>query len=408
MIQRFFNSLLKRRHFWRYASFDEVAELYISRLLRTFAVHMVSLFIVVYLYNQGYSLVFIALYLAFYFLVKIPWSFLAAAITGWFGPKRMILLANLLYIPAMIAFTMVPEAGAPQALLFVMLFGGLQSLGATIYDYAYLVNFSKVKHAAHAGKELGYMHIVEKVASIVSPVVGGILATTFSPVAVMIVAACLFASAALPLLRTAEQVKTRQRIRWSGYPWRTTWRSIVSQSGVGFDVVTTGSMWSLFLLVMVFASQSDSIYAIIGVLTAIGMTVAFISAFVFGKLIDRKAGGMLLKYGVIAKSLSHVMRPLTGNMVGAVAINAGSEVVTTAYSMSFMRGVFDVADYSGFRLTYLLLIEISVNIGASLAGMIAALLFYFMEPQFAFTLFFVAAAGYILIIATPQFTLYKR
>ena len=138
------------------------------------------------------------------------------------------------------------------------------------------------------------------------------------------------------------------------------------------------------------------------------MTVAFISAFVFGKLIDRKAGGMLLKYGVIAKSLSHVMRPLTGNMVGAVAINAGSEVVTTAYSMSFMRGVFDVADYSGFRLTYLLLIEISVNIGASLAGVIAALLFYFMEPQFAFTLFFVAAAGYILIIATPQFTLYKR
>ena len=59
MIHRASNSLLKRRHFWRYASFSEVAELYASRLLRIFALNMISLFIAVYLYNQGYSLPFI-------------------------------------------------------------------------------------------------------------------------------------------------------------------------------------------------------------------------------------------------------------------------------------------------------------------------------------------------------------
>lgn len=408
MIHRFIHSLLLRRHFWRYATFDEVAELYASRLLRMFAVHMVSLFIVVYLYNQGYSLVFIALYLAVYFLAKVPLAFVAAAITGWFGPKRMILLANLLYIPAMILFTQVPEAGTSHALTMIALFGVFQSLSATIYDYAYMVNFSKVKHAEHAGKELGYMHIVEKVASIISPIVGGLLATLFDPAVIMIVAACLFASSALPLLRTAEPIKTRQRVKWAGFPWRTTWRSMVAQTGVGFDVVTTGSMWSLFLLTMVFVTQQDGIYAIIGVLTAIGMAVAFISAFVFGRLIDKRAGGVLLKYGIIVKSLGHMMRPLTGNMVGAVAINAGSEVATTGYSMAFTRGMFDVADYSGFRLTYLLCIEIAVNIGASLAAAVAGLLFYLTEPRFAFMLFFVFAAGYVLIIATPRFSLYKR
>lgn len=69
--------------------------------------------------------------------------------------------------------------------------------------------------------------------------------------------------------------------------------------------------------------------------------------------------------------------------------------------------MFDVADYSGFRLTYLLLIEIAVNVGASLASAIA-LLFYLTEPKFAFMLFFVVAAGYILIVATSRFSLYKR
>ena len=76
--------------------------------------------------------------------------------------------------------------------------------------------------------------------------------------------------------------------------------------------------------------------------------------------------------------------------------------------MAFTRGMFDVADYSGFRLTYLLCIEIAVNIGASLAAATAALVFYLTEPHYAFMLFFVAAAGYILIVATPQFSLYKR
>ena len=408
MIHRLIHSLLKRRHFWRYATFDEVAELYASRLLRIFAVHLISLFIVVYLYNQGYSLVFIASYLAVYFLAKVPLAFVAAALTAWFGPKRMILLANLMYIPAMVLFTMVPESGAPHALLMVALFGTFQSIGATIYDYAYMVNFSKVKHADHAGKELGYMHIIEKIASVISPVVGGLLATLFDPVVVMIVAACLFASSALPLLRTAEQIKTRQKIKWSGFPWRTTRKSVIAESGIGFDVVATGSIWSLFLLIIVFAHQQEGIYAIIGVLTAIGMTVAFISAFVFGKLIDKRGGGDLLRYSVIAKSISHILRPLTGNMVGVAAINAGSEVATTGYGMSFTRGMFDVADYSGFRLTYLLLIEIAVNIGASLAAATAALLFYLTEPRFAFMLFFVVAAGYILIVATPRFSLYKR
>lgn len=408
MIHKIIISLLRRRHFWRYATFDEVAELYASRLLRIFAIHMVSLFVVVYLYNQGYSLVFIALYLAIYFFAKIPVAFAAAAATAWFGPKRMILFANLTYIPAFITFSFVPEAGASYALAIIALFGLFQCVGATFYDYAYMVNFSKVKHAEHAGKELSYMHIIEKIGSIVSPVVGGILATLFNPIVVMVVAACLFAVSALPLLRTAEPIKTHQKPRWSGFPWRMAMRSVTAQTGIGFDVVATGSIWSLFLLVIVFTSQQDGIYAIIGVLTAIGMAMAFISAFLFGKLIDRRAGGVLLRYGIIAKSVGHIVRPLTGNMVGAAGINMSSEVATTAYSMAFTRGMFDVADVSGFRISYLLLIEIASNFGASLAAGVAALLFWLLEPYYAFMLFFSITALYILIIATPRFNLYKR
>ena len=408
MIHTVINSFLKRRHFWRYASFSEVAELYASRLLRIFALNMISLFIAVYLYNQGYSLVFIFAYLACYFLFKVPVSFVAAWLVAWRGPKHTILYANILYIPALIAFMWVPPEGAAHALLIIGIFAVLQAVSATLYDYAHLVDFSKVKSVQHAGRELSYMHSIEKIAGVVSPIIGGLIATVFGATIVMLIAAGLFAVAAMPLLRTAEPTKTRQKIRWSGFPWSMAWRSVVAETGVGFDVVASGAAWSLFLASLVFASQHNGVYAIIGILSAIGMMMALASALLYGRIIDRKAGLILLKYGVIAKSLSHVVRPLVGDSLSAATTSVGSEVSTTAYSMSFLRGMFDVADYSGFRLTYLLLMEIAVNVGASLACATAAVLVATLEEKYAFMLFFVIAAAYILIIATPRFSLYKR
>lgn len=408
MLQKILHKLLARRHFWRHASFSEVAELYMARLLRSFALHMVSLFVVVYLYKSGYSLLFIALYIAAYYMVKVGFAFLALWYVARFGPKHAILFSNLLYIPALIVFALVPEAGAPHALWVLMAFGLLQGASTTIYDYAYLVDFSKVKHADHAGKELGYMHILEKAASIVSPVLGGFLATYFGAEVTILVVATVFAVAAIPLMRTAEPIKRQQSIRWKGFPWRTAVRSVVAETGVGFDVMVTGAGWGLFLAAVVLVSQGDEVYASLGILSAIGMVVAFVSAFVFGRMIDKQAGGRLLRFAVLGKMVSHLMRPFVHSPVAAAGVNTISEVSTTGYSMAFMRGMFDTADLSGHRLVYLLFIEMAVNLGAALACAILALFVWLYEPQQAFVMFFVAAAGYVLVVASARFALYKR
>ncbi len=408
MIQKIIHTILLRRHFWRYATFSEVAELYVARLLRILALHMVSVFIAIFLFNMGFSLVFVFSYLCLHYTVKVPLSFAASLVVARFGPKHATLYANFLYIPSLIAFTFVasPEhIGSWIALGLVVLF---QSTSSVLYDYAHLVNFSKIKSVKHGGKELGYMQVVEKTANILSPIIGGVIAMLFGSVVVMIVAACLFAVAALPLLRTDEPIKTRQKIRWKGYPWRASWKSIVGYSGVGFDVVTSGVVWTLFLAVIVFASQQNEIYTTVGALTAFGTGAAFVAAFVFGRLVDRKAGAVLIKYGVLFKSLGHLMRPIVASSTGAAATGAVAEVSTTAYSMAFTRGVFDIADNSGFRLTYLLLIEMVVNIGAALACGVAIILFSLFDMRDAFMIYFVTAACYVFILTLPRFSLYRR
>lgn len=408
MIRSFISSILQRRHFWRYATFGEIAELYSSRFLRIFALNLVSMFMSVYLYKQGYSLLFIMVYLACYFVSKVPLAIIAALYTARFGPKHTILVANIAYIPALICFSFIPHPGVSYGALVLIGFGIFQAIGAVFYDYAYQVDFSKVKHSEHAGKELGFMHIVEKTSSIVAPLVGGLIASLFGPIAAIIAAAVLFAVASLPLLRSAEPTRTHQKIRLRGFPWRTTWSSMVAQTGIGVDNVASTTMWSLFLTIVMFSTQAETIYIVLGALSALGMCVAFVSAFVFGRLIDRQRGHLLLQYGVLFNSLGHLLRPLVTSSAAAGGVSITSQVSTTAYVMAYTRGVFDVADYSGFRLTYLLGNEIMINIGSALLFGVMALLLVLVGEPYAFTLIFVCAAAYTLIIGLPRFAIYRR
>ena len=55
MVAKFFRSIISRRRFWRHAAFDDVAELYMARMLRMAALYLAGGFIAIYLYKMGYS-----------------------------------------------------------------------------------------------------------------------------------------------------------------------------------------------------------------------------------------------------------------------------------------------------------------------------------------------------------------
>ncbi len=401
------NVFLKRRYFWRYANFDEISKIYMARTLRHFALRLVAVFVAIYLFNLGYSLAFVFAYLGIYHLVKIPMALLASTAVIKLGPKHTIFYANILYIPTILALTFLKPPD--EILTTVAILAGIilvQGLGVAMYDYSNMINFAKVKNVKHVGQQLGKMQILEKIASIAGPLLGGLVASLWGPTVLMIIASFILGVSALPLVRTSEPIIKNQKIRWKKYPWKSTWRSLVSQSGAGFDVITSGATWQLYLAVMVFSLNSE-IYAVVGALTSLSTIAAFVSAFTFGKLIDRKYGYKLLRWGVILKSITNFSRPLVINPIGAAGTSAVAEVSTTAYSMAFMRGTYDLADRSGYRMNYLLLMVMSADAGAALACLLALLFFLTLSMQSAFVTFFVLAAAYTLIISIPKFPIYK-
>lgn len=405
MLQSFIHRLLARRHFWRYATFDEVAELYASRMMRLLAQYMINLFVALYLFQQGYSVLFIAGYFLISFLGRAIISYPTALLVAKYGPKHGILAGNLLYIPALVCFTFVPEYGVSA----IIGFGVFQALSMVVYDLSFLVDFSKVKHVKHAGKEIGYMQILERLTASLSPLIGGLIAFLIAPEVTMWFSAILFALASWPLLRTAEPVKTNQKLQFRGFPWRTTWRTMRAETAVGWDIFASNTVWILFQAVVVFAGSSDDIYLKVGAFASITVFTSFVAAYVFGRLIDRRRGNDLLRIATIGNALTHVFRAFVTTPTSVAGVNITNEIATTGYSMAFQRGVFDTADITGRRIVYIFFIEVALNLGAAFGCLVFILLIVTMPTTaLAMQVFFVLTALYVLLLMTGRFQLYRR
>lgn len=397
MFTKFLSFVLRRRHYWRSVSFDEIAELYTSRLLTVFAVNIVNLFAAVYLYKLGYSLSFIVLFYGFFYVLRVPFAFFVAKFVAYFGPKHGTLVANLLRIPSLAAFALVPIAG-DQAFWAIAAFGFFQQLSASAYQIAYTTDFSKVKHAEHAGKEIGTMHMIEQIAKVISPLAGGAIASFWSPQATIIIASILFVASALPLFATVEPTVTRVRLRIAGFPWRLSMPSLISQSVVGMDFVVSGTVWALFVTLFVFSGLEDTIYLALGGLASLGVLVSIITAWVFGQLVDRHKGGVLLTLGVFANTITHLFRSFISTPASVMGVSIANETATSAYTLPFTRVVFDVADSSGFRITYIMFSEMMLAAGAALCCLLLALFLQFFDDKTAMAALFIFAAFYELIM----------
>jgi MFS family permease len=355
--------------YWRSVPFSQIAELYASRFLRIVAQNLVDAFVTVYLYQEGYSLAFICLLLGFYFLHRVLWSYLAAHIIAWLGPKASLLLSNIIAIPALVSLALIGTFTVGATISYLV----FEGISLTILAVATDVQFSSIKHDQKAGSELGWLYIAEKIGAAVAPTVGGFLAFRFGPEAIMWIASFVMVIAALPLLVSPESTRRRQRVTYHGFDWHSLKVQMLSPTVRGADFVVSGGLWSLFIAIVVFGTGSNAVYAQLGVLFSISFVASIIVSWVYGLLIDRNKGERLLRFGASINVLIHATRPFVTTPVSVGMINVANEAGTSAYSMPTVRGQYDVVEeLPGYRTVYFSVAMMFFCAGASCITFVAA------------------------------------
>jgi len=401
MLKQFIHRLLKKRHYWRFVGFDELSELYTSTMMRSMGLSLIGIFIPYYLYTLGVSIPDILFFLAGVYGVRMLFDVMSGYLVARVGPKHTILTSNLFQIGAL-GLLLTYEAYHWPLWMIAILTG----ISLSMFFVAYHVDFSKVIHAEHGGKELGFMTIMERIGAALGPVIGGVVATVFGPQYTIAAALLLFVGAVIPLFLSAEPTRLHQKIMFRGLPYRKLWRDFVTRSAMGMDNIASLLLWPFYAAIVLLTVNP---YASVGLVTSLGIITSILTAHFIGQVVDRNKGHLLLNWAVTANSIVHVFRTLVSGFGGTIMVNMANEAVTAGYQMPYTKGMYARAeDLPGFRIVYIIMVEVAVDVGKVLLLLVTWGLTFVMQPLHAILAGFLITAVFTLLIMTQNFPALRR
>ena len=374
MLKRIVHRLLRRRHFWREAGFDELSELYTSMMLRSLALSLAGIFVPIYLLQLGYGLSGVLLFYACMFTARIGWDFVAGRIVARIGPKHSIIIAYGLQIIALLLLILLEHVTLPLPFISLVL-GAANS----IFFVAFHTDFSKVKHNEHGGKEVSFMNIMERAGATLGPLAGGVVAAVFGAQYTFFIAVLLFIAGLIPLFLTGEPVRTHQQLDYTDLPVHDLKRDFISYGALGVENSICIMIWPVFMTLFIFGGSP---YATVGLIISIAVFISIVAARAVGKLIDNYKGRTLLRYGALGNAVLHLVRPWAGSFAGALAVNITNEIVTVAYRIPYTKGMYDSADQlPGHRIVYIVAMEAMGNVAKATAWGLLYLLSTGLPPR---------------------------
>ncbi len=392
MLKKAIKRHIHKRHPWRTIKFDELAEIYISMTLRSFGFSAIGVFVPIYLFKTGVSLQGVLFFLFCFFAFRLFTAPLSGKIVGLIGPKHGIALSNVLFIVFLSILLTYETILWPLPFLAFM-----YTMANGLFFVSYHTDFSKIKHASHGGKELGWLYIFERVGSALGPVVGGMLAGFFNPQVSIIFAIMVIFGSLIPLFMTNEPVKVHQKITLRGMGIKKIIKSdAISLTALNVVNVAHGAVWPLFIGVFVF---SDNTYQALGFIVGVSMVVSMISARMYGKIVDRKRGSSLLIFGSLSTTVVNIVRVFSFNPVTAASISAVAEPSELAAKMPLVKAYYDEADsHEGYRIAYIVLTEVVVSVGKASFMLLGLAGLLFLSDQHTLQMMFVVAA----IVSLPM------
>jgi uncharacterized membrane protein HdeD (DUF308 family) len=396
MIKKLVYRLMRQRHFWRGLSFSELSELYASSMLRMLAISLLMVFVPYYLYQQGYSITAIFVTFGSFFMARAVSDIAAGYTVARFGPKHTMIIACMLQMISAVCFLTTPAYHWPSWLL-----GVPWGMSASFYFIAFHVEFSKIKHLRHAGKEIGYMHIMEKIGAIIGPLAGGLAGAILGPAYIFVIATLVLFCSLWPLFRTTEPVRTHQQLNFKRFPVHKVIPDLRAYAALGVENTLCINLWPLYL--GLFALQG-SVYIQLGGLTSAAVLASIASAYTIGRLIDIRSGRKILRISVTLNALIYLFRPFVHSLMPALAVNLANEAITAGYRMPFVKGMYAAADdLPGFRIIYIVSMECIASIAKATVWLMLAVMAQALSAYAVILVGFMVAATASLLIMVERF-----
>ena len=286
-------------HYLNFALKRELSELYVSTLIRGFAIGMLALFTPLYFFKEGWSVQHIVLWFAVnysLFGILVP---LGAKVTVRFGYEKAMAISTpiaLVYY-AMLFFL-------PTNPAFFWWSAVVLAFHKSIFWVAYHSDFARFGKKADIGKEVGLISVLLSVVGVISPAVGGIVVATFGFQTLYLLGGLLMVASLLPMLITDENWKPGKIDLLESFRMlknKKYRKDVIGHMATGEDVVAQ-AIWPIWLF-MIIPSYRD-----VGILTTITIFLTMVLMLWMGKRSNGKKKSHLIRRSAPAVSFAWLAR----------------------------------------------------------------------------------------------------
>lgn len=327
-----------------------------ASLLHSLGLQMLSLFILFYLYQQGWPLTVTVVYLLVFILLHPFCNRLAAQSILKHDVAKTMLLANILrFLFTAALFGLGQPTGFNYGLLGLVVV--LDALSVRIHATAWSFHFASIKTRGQSGRQIGLVWALSALTGVLAPLAGGLLAQVWGFRISLVVAGILLLVSVIPLIsaKSTGGSDDLQRLR-RALSLRQCWRlfGATPKGGLWAFAGSTAvlhvllPLWSVYLAIVVFA---DRAYEGLGLLAAVSAVIALSVSLGTGWLVDRGRQRGVMLVSACLELLLGGLRFFVASVPMAVVHNLAHQQ-SSAHSLVVFQWYYDQEDERVRRLAF--------------------------------------------------------
>lgn len=360
----------------------EIQEVYLHSFLFKLAVSMVAIFLPLYILDLGYSPQHVFAFFLIYYIIYILFSFPNGYVASRIGYKHTSLLSS----PFILIFYLLLRTEPTVVQLYLIaIIGGL---GFNMYWAGMNPEIATSSHSKNREEETGYFYSMPTIATMISPLVGGLILALYNFQILFLFTAIFIAGSFAPFLFSKEH-HDGMEMNVGSFLKKDHFTDFMTYFGKGFNSIGRKVLWPLYLAIVIQASVS---IGGAGSLMALGAAVASIA---LGKATNDNNRTKVLLSGTCVAIISYLLMIQVTSAVPALIVSFINGLGRTAMNIPIYSRALDRAEEEDL-VEYLAFREVSLSIGRIVTIILLAGLFVIFQNNF--TLSFIVLAASMLII----------
>jgi len=345
----------------------EVLELYLSTIIRNFAISLISIFVPVYFYTLGYPLQWIV----FYYAIVYTIVFFTVPFGGKLSARLGFEHCMLYSIPVLIIYYLILYF-IPSFSFCFFIAAFLLAFYKIIFWPAYHTDFAHYGNKFRRAREISALNSLIYLVTIAGPIIGGIILTVFGFKVLFIIVCLILFISIIPLFTTREIFKPKKFGYFEAFnrlfnpKFR---RARLAFMASGEEIVDL-ACWPIFVFVIL------TTYTGLGFITSGTTITSFIFILLIGKWTDVKDKRKMIRVSTIILFLTWLIKYFTRTGIELLFINSLSGISKKSIVIPMTTIIYNAGCKRG-NLKCVIFREMSLNLGRGLMawGLVVVLFF---------------------------------